>query len=49
MDMFSFRKEIGRKLFLSKVMNEWNKLDGYIVEVNMTETFTALEVKQIYG
>lgn len=38
-DRFKFRKEIRKKLFPDRLVDEWNKLSSYVVEVNTIESF----------
>ena len=39
LDKFRFRKEIGRRWFSNRVVNDWNRLSSHVVEANTIESF----------
>lgn len=39
-DMFGFRKKIGRHRFTGSVVNEWNKLSKHVAAAKTTESLT---------
>ena len=38
-DIFRFRKEIGKKRFTNKVVEDWNKLSDHVVSEGTVDTF----------